>query len=89
MRTTVTLDPDVASRLKEHTRRHRISFKEALNTLVRRGLATQAPRPRHARFSVEPHAGGFRPGIDTDKLNQIGDQLDTDDFILETLAKGP
>ncbi len=38
MRTTVTLDPDVAAKLKQTARDSGISFKEALNTTVRRGF---------------------------------------------------
>ena len=32
------------------------------------------------RFVVEPHSGGFRPGVDEGKLNQLLDQLDANDF---------
>lgn len=38
MRTTVTLDPDVAAKLKEEMHKKDISFKEALNSSIRRGL---------------------------------------------------
>jgi hypothetical protein len=30
---------------------------------------------------VQPHAGGFRPGIDPDKLNQLVDELEVGDFV--------
>ena len=39
MRTTVTLDPDVAAELKELARQRGVSFKEVLNDAVRAGLA--------------------------------------------------
>ena len=46
MRTTVTLDPDVAAKLKRVARERDISFKEALNSSVREGLqSAEAPRP--------------------------------------------
>ncbi len=87
MRTTVTLEPDVAARLKEYAHRSRTSFKAALNALLRRGLAAQEPRAlRRTRFTVEPHSGGFKPGIDVAKLNQLVDQLETEDFVRETRA---
>lgn len=38
MRTTVTLDPDVTTKLKDVAREKGISFEEALNSNVRRGL---------------------------------------------------
>ena len=84
MRTTVTLDPDVAARLKELAHRRRASFKETLNDVIRRGLSSQAgTREPSGRYIVEPHAGGFRPGIDPDKLNQLVDELEIGDFISE------
>ena len=43
MRTTVTLDPDVAAKLKEETRRRGTSFKEALNSSVRRASSVARP----------------------------------------------
>jgi len=39
MRTTVTLDDDLAIRLERHRTRHGESFKQALNEAVRAGLA--------------------------------------------------
>ncbi|HMG21557.1 MAG TPA: hypothetical protein VK607_09585 [Kofleriaceae bacterium] len=35
------------------------------------------------RFTVQPHAGGFRPGIDAGKLNELVDQLEVEDFLDE------
>lgn len=82
MRTTVTLEPDVAARLRELAHRRRASFKATLNDVLRKGLSAQAPtREAPERFVVEPHAGGFRPGIDPDKLNQLVDELEVEDFV--------
>ncbi|MGH8494723.1 MAG: CopG family transcriptional regulator [Gammaproteobacteria bacterium] len=85
MRTTVTLDPDVAARLKELAHRRRASFKETLNEVIRKGLSSQAnTRESAERYVVEPHAGGFRPGIDPAKLNQLVDELEVGDFVAES-----
>jgi hypothetical protein len=83
MRTTVTLEPDLAKKVKVLAHRRGLSFKQALNEVIRRGLSTPTRQDAQARFAVEPHAGGFRPGIDPGKLNQLVDQLDTEDFIAE------
>jgi mRNA-degrading endonuclease RelE of RelBE toxin-antitoxin system len=84
MRTTVTLDPDVAAKLKELTHRRRASFKETLNDVLRRGLTSQGGTAEPAeRYLVKAHAGGFRPGIDPGKLNQLVDELEVDDFVGE------
>ena len=85
MRTTVTLDEDVAARLKELAHRRRASFKETLNYVLRRGLTSQAgTREPSERYVVEPHAGGFRPGIDPAKLNQLVDELEVGNFVDES-----
>lgn len=84
MRTTVTLEPDVAAKLKELAHRRRASFKETLNDVLRKGLSSQAgTREPPERYVVQPHAGGFRPGIDPGKLNQLVDELEVDDFVGE------
>lgn len=88
VRTTVTLDPDVAAKVKELAHRRRASFKETLNDLLRRGLAAPgAAREKGEPFVVEPHTGGFRSGIDPEKLNQLLDQLDAEDFAGEAAAE--
>ncbi len=83
----MTLEQDLADKLKEYARRRRSSFKVALNTVLRRGLAAQesAPSPRR-RFTVEPNSSGLRPGVDPGKLNQISDRLEAEDFVGETRA---
>jgi hypothetical protein len=87
VRTTVTLDPDVAARLNRLAHRRQSSFKATLNEVLRRGLAAQERAASSAPFVVEPHAGGFRPGIDPGKLNQLIDQLEAEDFSREANPK--
>jgi len=79
VRTTLTLDPDVAERLRTEIRRTGKTLKAALNDALRLGLGLSG-KPRSApRFKVEPHAFGFRPGIDPDRLNQLVDEMDTEE----------
>jgi len=79
----VTLEPDLAKKLKALAHRRGLSFKQALNEVIRRGLARPAQEAERTRYTVHPHAGGFRPGIDPGKLNQLVDQLEVEDFIAE------
>ena len=81
MRTTLTLDPDVAERLKGETRRTGKSLKSVVNDAIRFGLGLATKRTRVPRFNVEPHAFGLRPGIDPDRLNQLADELEVDETI--------
>jgi hypothetical protein len=77
MRTTLTLEPDVAAQLKELAHRRRISFKEAVDTVLRRGLVAQVPaRPKGKPRRVLTFRSAFRPGVDPAKLNQLLDELE-------------
>ena len=44
VRTTLTLDPDVAAKLRELSHERGISFKEAVNSTLRQGLKPQTGR---------------------------------------------
>ena len=80
MRTTVTLESDVAAKLKKLAHRTGRSFKATLNDVLRRGLARPERDATSRAFVVEPHSGGFRPGVDQGKLNQLVDELEAHDF---------
>jgi hypothetical protein len=79
VRTTVTLDPDVAEQLKELARRRNVSFKVALNSAVRSGLSAErgAARP----FKVEPHPMKLRPGIDLTHALELAAALEDEEII--------
>jgi hypothetical protein len=79
MRTTLTLDSDVAQRLASETRRTGKSLKTLVNDAIRLGLGLTSRQPKASRFTVEPHAFGLRPGIDPDRLNQLIDELEVDE----------
>ena len=80
MRTTLTLDDDIAASLKEQARLLDKPFRQVVNDALRRGMAP-TPREDRPRFRVRPHHGGFAPGIDPLRLNQLNDELQTDDFL--------
>jgi hypothetical protein len=85
MRTTLTLDDDLAERLKEIARQGGQSFKEVTNEVIRRGLSVGAPQVEGVGpFRVEPKACGLKPGVDPHKLNQIYDDLEIEDLGSET-----
>ena len=82
MRTTLTIDNDIADSLKEQARRQGCSFKQVVNDALRRGLeASPAEGEERPVFRVKPMEGGFLPGIDPLKLNQFYDELLVQDFL--------
>jgi len=65
MCTTVTLDPDVADQLKQIMKDRNITFKEAVNSTLRKGLRSGVgPRP----YEVPSYPLGLKPGIDGDRI---------------------
>jgi hypothetical protein len=80
MRTTLTLDPDVARLLDDAVHRERRSLKQVVNDALRRGLAT--PSPRRQPFRVKAHHSALRPGLDLTGFNKLADELE-DEAILE------
>jgi hypothetical protein len=68
MRTTIQLDDDVAAAVDQLRRESRLGVSEAVNELVRRGLAAPRKRPK---FSQRTAPLGLRIPID-----DIGEALE-------------
>ncbi|MGH8575619.1 MAG: hypothetical protein ACREXX_20015 [Gammaproteobacteria bacterium] len=79
MRTTLTLEPDVARRLETEMQRSGKTLKATVNEALRLGLELRGKPAKAPRFEVQPHAFGFKPGVDLDRLNQLVDELDAED----------
>jgi putative NADH-flavin reductase len=86
MRTTLTLDPDVARMLEEEAARQRKPFKQVVNEAIRRGLAPTAATRSRRRYRVRPHRTALRPGIDALGLNKLADELE-DDAVLAKVKR--
>ena len=77
MRTTITLDADVESLLRQAMRERDLSFKEAVNEGLRAGLS---PRPR-ARFQQRTFDLGFRPDVNYDKALEIAAAIEVQELL--------
>ena len=73
MRTTLSLDEDVAAKLKAESRRLGRSFREVVNETLRRGLVTPRTRTsRPGRFKVAAcDLGRLRPGLSLDNVSEL------------------
>ena len=80
MRTTLTLDDDLAGLLKQRARELGISFEEAVNRIIRAGIGEAAAARDHPASKTISHSFGFKPGIDFDKLGQLADELEAGAF---------
>jgi Ribbon-helix-helix protein, copG family len=74
MRTTVTLDPDVAAKLKQTARERGVSFKVAINDAVRSGLSAATPAARP--FRMQTASLGVRPGVNLDKALTLAGEME-------------
>jgi hypothetical protein len=74
MRTTITLDDDLAARLRALARERDLSFKEVLNVTLRAGLSDRAGSPRPYQLATRPL--GLRPGIDLDRALRLAAELE-------------
>ena len=79
MRTTLTLEPDIAEHLRAEAALGKQSFKQIVNTALRRGLSLEEAAPL-APFRVIAHSAAFLPGVDSGKLNQLVDELEAAAF---------
>jgi hypothetical protein len=71
MRTTVTLEPDVARRLREVVRQEKLSFKQALNATLRRGLDQTLAKPKSKPFHTAAEDMGVLPHLNYDNIGDL------------------
>jgi hypothetical protein len=76
MRTTLTIDPDVARLIEEEVHRVQKPFKQVVNDAIRRGLAPGHARAAPGRYRVRPHEAVLRPGVDAAHLNALVDEME-------------
>ena len=76
MRTTVTLDEDVAADLKRRAHRTGRAFREVLNEAVRRGLRAEDAPPGKPYRLKPVSLGGVLPGINLDRALRLADALE-------------
>ncbi|MBV8345624.1 MAG: ribbon-helix-helix protein, CopG family [Candidatus Eremiobacteraeota bacterium] len=77
MRTTLTLDDDVAAKLAAKARKTGRPFKQIVNETIRTGLALEARSKKLAPFKIEAaHLFRLKPGYNYDKVEELFDELD-------------
>jgi hypothetical protein len=87
MRTTLTLDADVARLLADEAHRQRKPFKQVVNEAIRRGLSPGGMRRRSRRFRVIAHRAVLRPGLDRGALNRLADELEDEAIRAKSSAR--
>ncbi|GAB95970.1 hypothetical protein BJY21_003689 [Kineosphaera limosa] len=78
MRTTVTLDPENESAIRRLMERRGLSFKQALNDLIRSGVGSSGSSPAPFRTQVR-HMGV--PTVALEKALQLAGDLEDEEII--------
>ncbi len=76
VRTTLTLDEDVAAKLKAEARRTGRPFRETVNACLRAGLSLRRTPRNAVPFRVRPHDMGLQPGVNLDKISTLLDDIE-------------
>lgn len=72
MRTTLTLDEDVARRLQAEVRRSGKPFKEVVNERLRFALSSRPDKKPEPPFEIRPRdLGALRPGLSLDDVGAL------------------
>jgi hypothetical protein len=72
----LTLDEDVAMKLKERSRRSGRSFREVVNEALRVGLNARRKQQPDRPFRVRARALGLRPGLSYDNVSELLEQIE-------------
>lgn len=76
VRTTLTLDDDVAAKLKAAARRTGLPFRAVVNDTLRRGLVS-VRAPAREPFHISPRSlGGLKAGVQIDDVAALLEQVE-------------
>lgn len=76
-RTTLTLDDDVAARLRSEARDSGQPFRQVVNEAIRRGLSRQQVAEAAAPFRISPRdLGNLRPGLSLDNVTELLERVE-------------
>ena len=79
MRTTLTIDEDIAVRIRELRQQHGHSLKQVINRLLREGLRNSRRTPDAKPYRTNPQRLSLRPGFDAVGFNQLVDELEAEE----------
>ncbi|MEM1222319.1 MAG: antitoxin [Verrucomicrobiota bacterium] len=80
MRTTLTIDPDVAERLRQEMKAGKLPFKRVVNEKLRIGLGMQ-PKPKSKPYKVKPFESAYVADVEQRSMNQLADELESEAYL--------
>ena len=79
MRTTLTLDEDVAEKTKKLSVKLKKSFKTVINDALRLGLAQVEKPMKRRHYRTRAHAMGLREGYNLDNIQELLARIEGED----------
>ncbi len=77
MRTTLTIDDELAAALRKKAYESGRSFKEVVNRVLKAGMLAERALPRSRSYRIKPVSlGGVLPGINVDKALRLADEIE-------------
>jgi hypothetical protein len=77
MRTRLTLDDDVAAKLRAESRSAGRPFREIVNQTLRRGLVSRRVATRRQSFKITARdLGDLKPGLSLDNVAELIEQVE-------------
>ena len=76
MRTTLTLEEDVAAKLRAEVRKSGRPLKQVVNEALREGLAKRPAKEKVPPFKVKARRMGLRPGLSYDCIGELLEQIE-------------
>jgi hypothetical protein len=76
VRTTLTIDDDLAVLIEQEQRRSGASFKGTVNSLLRNGLMNTEDKAATKPFEIKAIPMGLPPGLSYDCIPKLLDELD-------------
>jgi len=80
MRTTLTIDPDVAERLRQEMKTSKFPFKRVVNEKLRIGLGIE-PKIKTKPYKVQPFDSDYLADLEQCSMNQLADELESNAFL--------
>jgi len=88
MRTTLTLDDDLADTLKEIAFSKQKSMKQVVNDALRAGLRASAAPPPAQSYRLQPASlGSVAPGLDLHRALRLADELEDEGLVSKLEAR--
>ena len=79
MRTTLTLDDDVAEQARKIADDRGVPMKQIVNEALRAALRDMGKPRRLPPYRTRPHRMGLRPGISLDNIQELLAQVEGED----------